>query len=1470
MSTLYNDDQFVVESNGQVSTVQNQNRSSLNGEDLFLVQRGTTLYKVKASDVSTGGGGSDGAPVLSTVTLTQDGAIDGNRFTSKSFTSTLDTSGGAATTAEMTATITGELGLNAGSEPITANGYTGTDSTSIPLTLEGTTNLTDVIQEGDTVVASSSYTPETDAIASIGSADIQYLGNWVGATVRTGNIWQGNTAQYDVDQMFNGTTTPYSPGGANEYATITFDPPIPTTRLRLRATTSNQNSDAYLVINGVDFGNATRSFPTGGGVTTAPTTWTAISNVPDTITTLSIGWKSSWSACSGIEINNVELRQGVPLDVVTGNTKLTLSSEKDIALFQAGDLVQNSYINGEIWSGYGDGNTLNQTNYNQTKVFNSTITSSDDYTIGPATSGEFWTWEYPEGIPFTTLEIHGAKNTSQVTFDGLKINGEPITNFADFGEWSPSVVGTRITPTFGVNIGNTLTKIELRSWNQGGIAIAAIYLDGKMLVDNGIDDPNTISVVSTDVSAKTITVDGGDFKAIDGTSSGNIAFAWNQDEIWSDLMSEANAEAAFDGSLATQSSPTGGYSLFTPNITNVTKIRIQVRRNNATSFRDQAITINDTFTTTIPANQNTSLYEIALPSTPFTLTKLEIQDQDFGTGSVAMIEVNDRPLVDFGITGGPIDKGDTTVSTISPKQGSGTVSSINSNVVTVSPFSNNCYKEGQWLTVNKTINVDPKTDKINTVNNTIITVNGITDLDQFADGDSVFMTDNSSSGASTKTGYKLVTADIKSVGPRPSFDWNSSLSRGGALVNDQGWWTPANVFNGNPDIGLTQRNQTTTSAIPYVIWSSNILSDFFYASTAVVKCNYAVYAGGTHTPNWANSMRITYIVDAGTPGASELVQVVTGTESAEYLNAYEYVLPRPDLPIKSFYIQSNLGGGDKTWPQTQFFFIVFDGQMLENNPSGTLLTFDGDENTNPDLQYFQKDDIIVPGVQQTVTGTADALIGFSQSFVLLDGTAPAYSGTDVTNFNQYLGNGNSDGASELIVFDPPITHPTNNIHLNCFLQPNAGTITVNVGKDGEQTLSKTANSTWGYQTTGSKTLYNFRFDGRTSSSAVLAGVQFASTTGSAAGRVTTDTGKTDPVKVIDVDTTNNNMIVDGGNWSTPYNSDQKWSSGKINNNFAGDTTSAFNGILSSDANEGRVRPSNGNTFGYTFSGLDNVTSLRIWVYEAGSNASFSVNGIDVTSTVNSADNESWVDFGSAFSELTGITFTSVNGSNFFSIAGVEVNGAILLDPSFEPSGDTKIEYQTTGGTGTIAAGGIDFTNRTITLTAAGSGDARWIGNNKAGTVFRVATDTKAAVSTTAYLKFDAGGAVTGYQATPVEPRAMDNKVSPKLTFPATFSNTGSAPDTEFSDENAYIKTSVQLKNISGNSAIKTSNPVVPNTGFRSIGSGETAYNENTLREMLRQNLTLDLRVASKTASNIQSVLSEFDIKVDNYLTEETN
>ena len=83
-----------------------------------------------------------------------------------------------------------------------------------------------------------------------------------------------------------------------------------------------------------------------------------------------------------------------------------------------------------------------------------------------------------------------------------------------------------------------------------------------------------------------------------------------------------------------------------------------------------------------------------------------------------------------------------------------------------------------------------------------------------------------------------------------------------------------------------------------------------------------------------------------------------------------------------------------------------------------------------------------------MSGTTEFASGESNSEILLDGTAPSYSGTDLTNpQNKYLGSGVAAGASELIVFDPPITSDEN-IHMNCFLQPNGGSITVNVGETG--------------------------------------------------------------------------------------------------------------------------------------------------------------------------------------------------------------------------------------------------------------------------------------------------------------------------------------------------------------------------------------------------------------------------------------
>jgi hypothetical protein len=175
------------------------------------------------------------------------------------------------------------------------------------------------------------------------------------------------------------------------------------------------------------------------------------------------------------------------------------------------------------------------------------------------------------------------------------------------------------------------------------------------------------------------------------------------------------------------------------------------------------------------------------------------------------------------------------------------------------------------------------------------------------------------------------------------------------------------------------------------------------------------------------------------------------------------------------------------------------------------------------------------------------------------------------------------------------------------------------------------------------------------------------------------------------------------------------------------------------------------------------------------------------------------------------------------------------------------------GAGTVSS--IDPVNKKLVLFASND---EWLDG------YHVATPTKPIVATTAYLQFSATGQVTGYQATPVEPRAMDNKVNPTLTFPATFPDTGQAPDVEFPDANAYIQTSVQLKNDAGNSATVASNKVVPQTNVRSIGPGEVKSNVDDVKAMGMQLATHDQRIADHTAAKRQQVAADLEANLRRY------
>ena len=1441
MSTIDPSDEFLVQ-RGTNTYKQRADSlmSTINADtspyDYLLIQRGTSSFKVSAKDVKEQlGGGGDVAPILDSVTLEQDLPVDANRYTGKSFTTTTTVSGGAATTLEMTGTVTGALGIKAGSEPITANAYPGTSSTDVVLTLAGETNL-DVFEVGDAVTANASYTPETDTIETVGVYNA-----WLQEAYYTGQLTGASISS--KGKLFD--SGPASAAMTESSGTIAWD--ASSFSIFANKIECKCNGQVTVVTNNKTY----VSFSADAAVPEAQTiTFENLELIVSVSMFAGAGVPGGGNSSYGVSAYYIKVDDRLVVDQNIAGAPLfpllTLESEKDIELFQTGDVVQaadgGSWVSGTFEAGYPG-----------TYAFDGRAGDAGDAAV-PNSSPlpMICRWEGRISIPANATVTAKVWAQNGTAGGSLRVNDVYVTPAPTGG--NANLVEIDITSAAGT----VITSLEIRRIvvTNGGIGIAAILIDGVAVQGAAYTTSSGAfpSVVSTDVSAKTITVDGGEWS--DGTNG-------------SPTVSLAGGAEIFNGYPVNNviNNPTKDEALFTYIKPNVGQLVIElaapltgdISYSYSGGYTD--LLVNDVSKGGLAYSETLQTHVVS-NSDPVSKLTFDMTGFSASGWAIRYIEIGGVLLI----------AGATTVKAIYSKMGSGTISDITGAQVTITPFTDNCFKEGQYLAVDKTINVDPKTDKINSYNDTskTITVDGTTDLNQLAAGDSVFMTDNSSSGASTKTGYKLVTADIKSVGDRPPFDWNSSLSRGGGVANPVGTWNPSAVFDGNPDTGLMQRNQTSTSAIPYVIWSSSILSDFFYAETAVVKCTYSEFNSGPYIPS--NRMVITYLVDAGTPGATELQLVVDGTDnSAEYANSYKFVLPRPDLPIKELYMASMLSPGDRTWPQTTFYFIGFDGEILQNNPVGSLLTFEGDAADNKDLKYFKAGDEVVPAKQQTVSGTSDASIGYSQSFILLDGTTDSYTGTDLTNFNRYLGHGASNGPSELIVFDPPITHPTNNIHLNCFLQPNAGTITVNVGQPGELTLAKTANSTWGHQTTGSKTLYNFRFDGRTSATAILSGVQYVSTTGDATGRVTTEFGKEDPVNVVSVDTTNNTMTVSGGAWEGSdgsgsdsvdlgWNQDQTWSANVTNDRVDYPAVNAFDG---SDATISYANNLSSLTVAFT---TIPVSTLRVYVtvYGAATDGLL-INGDSVRDQITGTG---WNEI-TGITQLTSIAWKSTSGTDYLGVRAVEVDGQMLVDAGTPGAptpvrGETKVEYQTTGGTGTIATDGIDITNKTITLTAGEDGAARWISDNKAGTEFRVATASKPAVATTAYLKFNAAGAVTGYQATPVEPRAMDNKTNPRLIFPATFPDTGTAPDAEFADANAYIQTSVQLKNNAGDSATKASNQVVPQTNVRLIGPGEVGNNADEIKAMGMQIATHDQRVADHTAAKRQQKADQLQAALNRY------
>ena len=365
------------------------------------------------------------------------------------------------------------------------------------LTLAGPKDLAD-LNVGDVVKmgmdADVPYQPVSDSIVSVGPAETEYSGNWSAATVKTGNAWSDDQ---DVDKLFDNTTTGYASAGANQYATITFSPPISCTKLEIRATTSNNGSEGYLDINGVNYGDATKAFPVSGNLQLPTgTAYTNIGSPPETIETLSIGWKVSWLCVSGIKINGEELLDGVPTTILSDNTKLTLSGDTDLAYFRVGDVVQgNPFV--QQFSSNIDGTVVTPE-----KAFNGVIGDYPEILQQQGTASFTLNFDIPIS---GELEIRG----------GTLNDNTAITTVATCSDGTVFPIGNSTFKSlewYGPETVSNVTSIAFTQDTGRGVSLSAIRLDGELLVDGDIVSSSIVSISKEgDSNHPSITVDGGEW-----------------------------------------------------------------------------------------------------------------------------------------------------------------------------------------------------------------------------------------------------------------------------------------------------------------------------------------------------------------------------------------------------------------------------------------------------------------------------------------------------------------------------------------------------------------------------------------------------------------------------------------------------------------------------------------------------------------------------------------------------------------------------------------------------------------------------------------------------------------------------------------------------------------------------------------------------------------------------------------------
>ena len=868
----------------------------------------------------------------------------------------------------------------------------------------------------------------------------------------------------------------------------------------------------------------------------------------------------------------------------------------------------------------------------------------------------------------------------RLSIDGVTqtIAGTTTGKFESFG----NLVGKQI------DISTPLRIEWLRpDGSAANSTFSTLKVDGKVLVDAAED-----SKVWSDQASGTFNVNGQPEKLFDGN---------NTTGIYSNSGSQGQIDL------------TG--------ITDVTKLEAYWYTGTNGNWTINDVNIN-------PAHPNNgggsgTLQWVDLTSlftTPFDLGTLKTSST--GEGYMSMLKVNDKLVLDPGVR----NLGDSTVSTFAPKRGQGTISTINSNVVTITPFTDNCFKEGQNLVhvTPKPILVNPKTDVINSVAENDLTFTGDKDLYQFANGDAVYMCDaqgNVAAPTFTTSAIETVGTTATTVGS-PMENYNVVDSNGNSYLGSmtQATWE------------ILQADPNWNAINPDPQKADGVGPEPYFYITGTNRCRFQ-YTGADTTKDYF------MLTDSGTAAQT-----------------YTFDLEGDIAPANGQVTQTGSAGRtDELKDQTFFKLTQTDGYFDIHLAQGgnfmmkylsftdsTILEFV----SNANLQYFKDGNQVVNNL----------------GYAILD---PASTTGNIS--------GNTLSSPDTTWRGAALTGSMRTGKYYCEFKPLNTSAQVIVGIRGPQSGSSYTGSgpdSYGYSYDGSK------WNGVLGNSAY--GESFT---------------QDDIIRCL--------FDADAGTLQF------------FKNNT--DQGVAFTGIPQSDY---KFAPS-----AYGGSSVTIFVNPQFWTYTPPAG----YQPAQVTETVNVIGDADTVNNKMALSGGTWNTGETVN---------ITKSGAGAFDSA-------------------------DINNNKMVLKDDGSNNGQWIEG------YYVATAEKPASSTVGYVRFDSDGQVECIESYPLAATNMQNKVAPKLRFPAKFECVDATPDSELG-ASTYLQTEVQLKNLFGDSAVKKSNALIPQTSTYTVAAGEASLNTTEYAESAAKIKTQSERAAQKTIDNAQQSLqdwqSDFTDEANNY------